>query len=1159
MSSLKRIRTTLRVVRLGKGSRIMNSFSIGQDDPTILFGATPGFRLYKLEVFNWGTFDGRVWTFSPLGQTALLTGEVGSGKSTLVDALTTLLVSPRKVAYNKAADSSAKERSITSYVRGYFGQKRSTEGIGQPDSLRDTNHYSVLLATFQDKALSQFVTLAQFFWFQDVQKPPARFYIVADKEMWITDDFSKFEKDIRVLKKRLKHSNGVQVFEDYTRYAEAFRRKLGIVQEQALDLFQQTISMKKVEALTEFVRANMLEIPNTGDDVNKLIKHFHDLNSAHEAVLKAKNQILQLRPIVEQGNRCEQLNNKQDLLGKARRALVPWFAEQTICLLTEEINKLGQELLLATAEREQAVNIQNEIEKNIKEIEKAINLNGGGAIEELQKDIQNGEEILKRIQKDLDSYKTQAEKLELLLPTTLEAFINNRNKLPKLKSIEEELQARLNTDFVTAVTEEKRTENEVKQVSAELESLRSRKSSIPREYIEKRKQLCQTMGISQDEVPFVGELLEVRAEEEKWEGAIERLLHNFGLSLLVPEKHYPSVMQWVDRTSLGMRLVYYRIQHEKVQPFSGQINPLSVSEKLNIKPDTPFGIWLTRELRLRFTHICCEEMEQFRRELQAVTRAGQVKANGNRHEKDDRYGINDRKRYILGFSNQKKIAVLEDNERKIEEEVQFYQTELKEIQKQQKASQERLTAINVLDGIADFGSIDIKTREKEIEDKRQRKMKLEQESNVLIGLQHQLESLKGKKATQAGVVNKALTKEISIQKDQENLNTDKQRALVHAKEATMNMRENQYPFLEQQRTIPLGNKKFTLDNIKQLERDYSNWIDDEQDKLLIDIKKSTEKTVKSMTDYINRYPEETNEVDARLESLPEYERMLAQLDRDGLPQFEKRFKQLLHENTINQIALFQAKLKQEQDTIKTRIEQINGSLSTIDYNEGRYIRLEYDEAYDIDIKDFRVQLKACTEGALTGSEDEQYTEAKFLQVKAIIERFRGRPGETDSDERWTKKVIDVRNWFSFAASERWRETDEEYEHYTDSGGKSGGQKEKLAYTILAASLVYHFGLEGLNARPQSFRFVIIDEAFLKSSDESARFGLELFKKLDLQLMIVTPLLKIPTIAQFIAHVGFVHHDDVKHQSMLRNISIEEYERERKAREVNRSYVQLVKP
>ena len=50
----------------------------------------------------------------------------------------------------------------------------------------------------------------------------------------------------------------------------------------------------------------------------------------------------------------------------------------------------------------------------------------------------------------------------------------------------------------------------------------------------------------------------------------------------------------------------------------------------------------------------------------------------------------------------------------------------------------------------------------------------------------------------------------------------------------------------------------------------------------------------------------------------------------------------------------------------------------------------------------------------------------------------------------------MRNWFIFTASERYREDDSEYEHYADSAGKSGGQKEKLAYTILAASLAYQF-------------------------------------------------------------------------------------------------------
>jgi uncharacterized protein YPO0396 len=167
-------------------------------------------------------------------------------------------------------------------------------------------------------------------------------------------------------------------------------------------------------------------------------------------------------------------------------------------------------------------------------------------------------------------------------------------------------------------------------------------------------------------------------------------------------------------------------------------------------------------------------------------------------------------------------------------------------------------------------------------------------------------------------------------------------------------------------------------------------------------------------------------------------------------------------------------------------------------------------------------------------------------VRRIIERFRGREGSTELDKRWTRKVTDVRNWFVFSASERWREDDQEHEHYTDAGGKSGGQKEKLAYTVLAASLAYQFGLEWGAVRSRSFRFVVIDEAFGRGSDDSARYGLELFRRMNLQLLIVTPLQKIHIIEPYVAGLGFVHSEEGR-QSMLRYLGIEEYRAERGAR------------
>ena len=73
-----------------------------------------GFRLHRLEVYNWGTFDKRVWSLLLDGENCLLTGDIGSGKSTLVDAVTTLLVPAQRIAYNKAAGAEVRERSLRS-------------------------------------------------------------------------------------------------------------------------------------------------------------------------------------------------------------------------------------------------------------------------------------------------------------------------------------------------------------------------------------------------------------------------------------------------------------------------------------------------------------------------------------------------------------------------------------------------------------------------------------------------------------------------------------------------------------------------------------------------------------------------------------------------------------------------------------------------------------------------------------------------------------------------------------------------------------------------------------------------------------------------------------------------------------------------------------
>src|ERR1700674_3382333 len=120
----------------------------------------PGGRLRRLEVYNWGTFDKNVWSFEVGGRNALLTGDIGSGKSTLVDAVTTLLLPANKISYNKAAGADTRERDLRSYVLGFYKSERNEmTGVSRPVGLRDTRHVSVILGVFGNADFGITVTL----------------------------------------------------------------------------------------------------------------------------------------------------------------------------------------------------------------------------------------------------------------------------------------------------------------------------------------------------------------------------------------------------------------------------------------------------------------------------------------------------------------------------------------------------------------------------------------------------------------------------------------------------------------------------------------------------------------------------------------------------------------------------------------------------------------------------------------------------------------------------------------------------------------------------------------------------------------------------------------------------------------------------------------
>ena len=560
-----------------------------------------------------------------------------------------------------------------------------------------------------------------------------------------------------------------------------------------------------------------------------------------------------------------------------------------------------------------------------------------------------------------------------------------------------------------------------------------------------RAAIAGALNMPESEMPFAGELIQVRDEERQWEGAAERLLRNFGLSLLVPDKYYSQVAGWVDGTHLKGRLVYFRVRKASRSDLPS-VHHDSLVRKLAIKPDSPYYDWLEREIAHRFDFACCKTQEQFRREARAVTLAGQVKNLGEKHEKDDRHRIDDRSRYVLGWSNEAKIAALEANACQLEKRMAGLAVHISGLQGEQKQIKSRLETLSKLDEYRDFRELDWQPVAAEVESLKDEKRRLESASDLLLELTKRLNAL----VLELQKTGNQIVEHRDKRSKTEQKKTDAESLRLQTREVlddpAHELHAGKFESLEVMRPDALGEHHLSVESCDNREQDMRAWlqrqIDNEADKL----RRLSDKIIRTMTEFRQAYPLDTQEMDVSIESAGEYRLLLGRLNADDLPRFEARFKKLLNENTIREVANFQSHLNRERETIRERIAHINESLVQIDYNPGRYIVLEAQAAQDADIRDFQGELRACTEGSLTGSEDEQYS---------------------------------------------------------DSGGKSGVQKEKLAYTILAASLAYQFGLEWGAVRSKSFRFVVIDEAFGRGSDESAQYGLRLFQKMNLQLLIVT--------------------------------------------------------
>ena len=1095
-----------------------------------------GFRLEHFEFYNWGTFDKKIVKLHLSKENALLTGDIGSGKSTIVDAITTLLVPHQKITYNKAAGATTKERTLYSYIVGeYKSTQDENFGYSKAISLRDENSFSVILGRFDNVGFSESITLAQFFYIS--QKKVHKFFVVSKGKLSIKKDFMPKFDDIRTLKKRLRSLKYTEVFDSFSDYFKYFGREMGLKNEQALNLFYQTVSLKSIGNLTEFIRVHMLEDSKIDNKIDEICLNFATLNHTHNLVLEAMEQIKLLKPIKKEYEKYLKNSNSHTTYISMRNHLnlyLSYFESKLIKTKLEELNiqksksisqqKLGEEML-------------ERLNDNIIELKGELQKNGADRINVIEKEIKQLFETMQRVKRDNETYNSLIKSLNFQAVSNEHRFLKTYAILEKeLEEVETKkitYQNSINADEYSL----RRYKEELEELNIEIIYLQNNPSNIPQKVSKIRNDMAKKLDIDTSELPFIGELIEVK--DEKWNGAIERILHSSALSLLVDKKYYDKVSEYVDKTNLRGKLIYLKVDTQKeYNPFRNEtLN--SLLDKIEIKVDTPYFDVVKNFLYERFDIPCVDSLNDFKRFKKALSIHGQFKTNFIRHEKDDRYDINDKSRWVLGWDNLSKLKEFQKQYQNTKQKSELISNRIVKIKQKQKELEQRRDSIRDALKYDNFDKINWYRYSKEIDKLNNEKEELQKSNNIIKTLKNRLEEVQIEYRLQRKNIDEVISK------------IGKLNEQIEQKEEKL----NSLKLLQENKTIndelkkSLDNVKeevlktsISLNNINTAQTKLREFIQSKIDNFASLLRYSSEKIAKLQSTFINAFPVISKEFSAGVNYSEEFIKKLDELQKDNLPKWRKKFKQLLKENTIRDIVMLQTILDKNAKEIKQKIETINKSLCDIEYNDGTYIELLAQNSNIADIKEFKQSLKQITTGAI--DENNEYDESKFLQIKELIMRFNGREGHSDVDKKWRKLVTDVRNWYDFSAVEKYISDDSIKEYYAHSGGKSGGQKEKLAYTVLASSLAYQFGLEHDKIQSRSFRFVMIDEAFGRGSDESSRYALRLFEKLKLQLLVITPKQKINVIEPFVKSVHFVYNKDGMDSSLI-SLSIQEYIKNKK--------------
>jgi|GEM_PF-6856314 len=1046
-----------------------------------------GYRLDRYEVFNWGTFHEHVETVTLHGHTSLLVGENESGKSTLVDGLLALFVPPQHRDFNLAAGSDrSKKRDEISYVRGAYAAYKHDGKPEQTLYLREPGEVSVLLAVLRHipyRRVLSFGIVYRATSATTLQK----FYVLAERDLSIAHDFAH-PQGYDGLKSAFK-ARGIRTFDMFEAYRKVVGDLLNITSKQAFILFGQLAGVKEVSNISGFVQEQMLEPPDHRRLIDGLLNGYDDLTSIRASITTAKEQLKVLKPLFDRTPpwkvakvRVDQLKMERERLARVYARIRVEVADRMIQLAQEQVVAFKDQAQEKTDQlgqlSQQIAILSMQIENNTIHAQIDINTHR-------QKDARN--EVAKR-QQERRRWQDALAAVNLTETTSFDQI---------LQTVHQQLSLAQET-FTQAQEKERHAyvllhdaQQAQQQCLAAIEALGKQDTNIDPRLVQVRDVIAHACHIRPTDLPFVGELLQIKPGAEPWEPAIERLLRSFATSILVAPEHYLLVKAQAETHERARQHLIY-LPTSPVFQESEQHDDRVIASMIEVHPTHPFSAWLQHEIPSRFPHQCCATIEDLEQVAAGITTQGHTKHPDGIHERDDRFGLHDRRHFSLGWKTAAKRAALQAELVNVQNTVVATETGYEQMRQETATREHQCRDLEKIVAFSTFEMIDVDGAEATVE-------ALEQEADVLHHtfkeydehlkerekLRTRMQRVEKEQPAIAQEIGKWEERLAAAQKHRQTrthaemyVGTDDWLSIVTAKST-----------VEWKDYDPLATLLETLPNLQEAQEHSQR---KELDELEQTIKQHDEQLLTTMLHFKTLWPEAAKDLVQALDGVDDHHALYQTVEQQGLPQLDDQFRKHVNEKLTTTILHFSRVLEDDLRRYQDNVERVNHALHAIDYGKKTILRLFCEPTANVEIREFRAALEACKPRGYTAHAFEEVVEA----VSTLLLQMK-------TNEEWMKRVTDTRHWLNYGAVEQLRDSAEVINTYSGSGARSGGATQKLAITIMAAAIAYHYGLVG-DAPDKAFRLVVVDEAFSHTDIDNSQYAMRLFEQFDLQVLVVSP-------------------------------------------------------